>query len=716
MSRRSKKKPLQNLQRKSAAGIAPANPDPGGKWTVAGICILLAALVCAVFGQTLRHAFVNYDDNMYVSGNPHVAGGLNLKSILWAFTHPELFLWTPLTTISHMLDCQIYGLKPWGHHLTNVLLHGMSVIALFLALRQMTGAPWRCAFVAAVFAIHPLRAESVAWVAERKDVLSGLFFMLTLWAYVNYARRRSVARYLPVIFLFALGLMAKQMVVTLPCVLLLLDYWPLGRFAQPPDSPPGRVPVFVLLAVEKLPLFALSIASCAQTLLIGRGLRTVAPVAHPFLLRAANALVCYVVYIFQMAWPAGLAVYYPYPPAVPAWEALGAVALLAGISIAAIAWRRKHPAFLTGWFWYVGMMAPVIGFIPLGREGHADRYTYLPQIGLYIAVAWMCADACARLRLPRLIPAASMGLAVAVLGLCAHTQVSYWRNDESLWSHVLEVMPDNAFAHNSLGLDLASDGDADGAIAHYREALAVQPDYPEARTNMGNALFDKGDVEGAIVQYEEALKTNPRYPDAHNNLGHALLQNGQVGESIAECRKALAIDPDYVEALNNLGNALATNRELDEAIIQYQKAIKIKPDHANAHRNLAIALLHKGRVDEAVAEFQSALQIDPHDPDIQNNLAHVLATCPQAALRNGALAVELAREANQSTGGRNPVVLGTLAAAYAETGQFSDAVETAQLALELADSRSNAGVANALRTQIALYQSGKPFRDESLGK
>ena len=292
----------------------PAKPVKSRKWAVTGVCALLAAITWAVFGRTLGHEFVNYDDNAYVYENPNVVRGLSVKTIQWAFTHSDLYLWTPLTTISHMFDCQLYGLNPGGHHLTNVLLHIAAVIALFLVLQGMTGALWRSAFVAAVFAIHPLRAESVAWVAERKDVLSGLFFMLTLGAYVFYVRKRSVARYVPVALLFALGLMAKQMLVTLPCVLLLLDYWPLGRFAQTPGAARGRMPVFFCLLLEKLPLFALSAASCvADAPDREADSRAIVPVAHPLLLRHGNALVCYFVYIYQLFYPAKLAVLYPYP-------------------------------------------------------------------------------------------------------------------------------------------------------------------------------------------------------------------------------------------------------------------------------------------------------------------------------------------------------------------------------------------------------------------
>ena len=814
MSRRPKTKLFQG----QGVPAAPANPPSFGKWVVVAICILLATLVCLVFGQTLGHQFVGYDDNLYVYDNPEVAKGITLGGIEWAFTHSHGGNWHPLTTISHMLDCEIFGLKPWGHHLTNVLLHAAAAILLFLVLRQMTGALWRSAFVAAVFAVHPLHVESVAWVAERKDVLSGLFFMLTLGAYACYAQRpASRKRYVALIALFAMGLMCKPTLVTLPFLLLLLDYWPLLRFQKESD----QRHIFSIprhLVVEKIPLFALSVCSCLATLLAQeRAFGMVDKLTFPE--QIGNALVSYAVYLEQMIYPAGLAVLYPHPANnLPVRDVLSATALLGLISTGVFAWRRKHPFLLVGWLWYLGMLAPMIGLIQAGAQAHADRYTYLPQIGLYIAVAWMCAVTCARLRLASLVPGIAMGAVIAALGVCARNQTSYWENDEMLWSHALSVRPDNAFALNNLGLDLELRGKTDEAIAHYRRALEINPGYPEAHNNLGNAQLHKGHIEEAIAQYRKALESRPDYLEAHNNMGNALLQNGQVDEAIAEGRKVLEINPNHSEAHNNLanalcakgdveegishyckaieikpdyaaarsnlanallrtgqiddaitqlrkvlelnykpaeihynlGNALLQNGRVDEAISHFQKALAIQPDFADAHDNLGVVLLQTGRVDEAISHLQKALdirpggaethntlglalfskgnaaeaashyrqalKIQPDYADAQNNLAHVLATCPDASLRNGAEAVKLARQANEATGGGNPIILSTLAAAYAETGDFSDAVNTAQRALELVNSQSNAPLADLLRTQIALYKAGMPFRDKSFGK
>ncbi len=606
------------------------------RWRVAAVCLVLAAITFAVFGQTLGHEFVDFDDDLYITDNPMVARGLTFKGIVWAFTHAHSANWHPLTWLSHMLDCQLYGLHPGGHHLTNVLLHTATVIALFLVLRQMTGALWRSAFVAAVFAIHPLRVESVAWVAERKDVLSGLFFMLTIGAYVRYARRPwSLARYGLVMLLFAMGLMCKPMLVTLPLVLLLLDYWPLQRVE--PRKLSG-------LVMEKLPLLALSAAGCVATLLAQNiAIQSSGTFSLPH--RLGNALAACMVYLGQMVWPAGLAVPYPFPHnGAPTWEVALAGTLLAGLSVVAWEQRRTQPWLLMGWVWYLVMLLPVVGIIQVGGQAHADRYTYLPQIGIYMAITWLVAEWGVRWLHHGPLRVALGGLmagVLAVLMVCAWKQTAYWQNSETLWTRALACTTDNYVAHYSFG----------------------------------SALRQKGRLDEAILQYQEALRINPGYANALNNLGTALRQKGRV----------------------------------DEAITQFQLALKVMPDNEAIHFNLAKALFQKGRVDEAIIQFQMALQIEPADMEVQNNLAWLLATAPQASLRNGDKAVELARQANELAGGKNPVILGTLAAALAETGRFSEAVETAQRALRLAGAQSNIVLAGRLQLEMKLYQAGSPF-------
>jgi len=598
-----------------------------------------------------------------------------------------------------MLDCQLYGLHPGGHHLTNVLLHTATVIALFLVLRQMTGALWRSAFVAAVFAIHPLRVESVAWVAERKDVLSGLFFMLTIGAYVRYARRPwSPARYGLVVLLFALGLMCKPMLVTLPVVLLLMDYWPLQRVESA-----GK------LVLEKLPFLALSAASCVVTLVAQIGaIHSAGSFSLP--LRFANALVACKVYLDQMVYPAGLAVFYPFPRnGAPAWDVALAGTLLAAFSAVAFWQRRKQPWLLMGWLWYLVMLPPVVGIIQVGQQAHADRYTYLPQIGIYVAVTWLAAERAAKWHAGRMAIGSPMTVVLAVLMVCGWKQTTYWKNRETLWTHTLGCTTDNYPANCNLGNFLLQKGRVDEAIAHYQEALQINPTFADAHYNLGVALGRKGRVEEAIAQHQMALEISPDYADAHYNLGNNFSRLGRMDEAISQYQMALQIKPDDAAALVNLGNSFFQLGRTDQAISQYQKALQIKPDDAEARKNLGLALLKKGSVGEAITHFQKALQTGPDNPEVQNNLAWLLATCPEASLRNGDEAVRLAQRANELAGGNNPVVLRTLAAAFAEAGRFDGARRSAQKAIALARAAGRQDLAGQLSVELKRYEAGLPL-------
>jgi len=749
MSQRSKKKARQGKAAavSSSAPASPAGEMPGvegfrwlesksrpaglnDRWTVPGVCIFLAVVIWVVFGQTLRHEFVNYDDELYVYENPVVQKGLTWEGFRWALAYGNIGHWHPLTWLSHMLDCQLYGLQAGGHHLTNLLLHGAAAILLFLVLRQMTGFLWRSAFVAAVFAIHPLRVESVAWVAERKDVLSAFFFMLTLWAYTRYAqavtgdkcrvtRTVETARapglsrvtchvslfYYLVLLFFALGLLSKNMLVTMPFVLLLLDYWPLNRLS-------GFSPQVLLRRVaEKIPLFILTAASCVATALVPE---KVTPGQLPFGLRMENAVVSYVTYLWQMIHPSGLACLYPNPTNyLPLWQVAGALGLLLAISGAVFALRKTRPYLVIGWLWYVGMMIPVIGIVQISYYAHADRYTYLPQIGLYLLLTWAVADLCAGWRHRRVMLGGFSTIILVALIFCARTQAAYWRNSETLWNHTLASTSDNAVAHYNLGNVLLQKGRVNEAITQYQKALQIKPDKEEACNNLGNALLQKGNVDEAITHYQKVLQINPEFAEAHYNLGNALLQKGSVDEAIAHFQKALQINPDYADAHNNLGYALLQKGSVDEAIAHFQKALQINPDYADAHNNLGNILLEKGSVNEAIVHFQKVLEIKPDYLEVQINLAWVLATSPQASLRNGNKAVELAQRANQLTGGENPVILHTLAAAYAEVGRFSDAMRSAQKAIELAQAAGQKDLAGQLNGELKLYEAGLPFHEKS---
>jgi protein O-mannosyl-transferase len=607
------------------------------------MCVCLFVVTWAVFGQTLWYDFVNYDDPSYVYQNTKITSGINLANVAWAFTHIHSENWHPLTTITHMLDCQLHGLNAGWHHFTNVLLHAIAVVLLFVALQQMTGALWRSAFVSAVFAVHPLHVESVAWIAERKDVLSAFFFMLTLVAYLYYTRSPSVGRYLTVALAVVLGLMSKPMLVTLPFVLLLLDYWPLGRFEARRSNTRRQV---LQLVLEKIPLIALSAVSSMVTFLAQRGAIGWTE-QLPVSARISNALIAYVVYIGQMFWPTGLAVFYPHPEnRLPVWDISLAVIVLVGITAAAFVFRKKAPYFVTGWLWYLGMLVPVIGLVQVGWQGHADRYTYLPQIGLYIAVTWAVADLTRSWRFQRMALGAAALVVVGVLSWRGWLQTSYWRDSETLFTHALAVTTNNDVALNNLGI----------------------------------IFLDKGQLDDAISKLQAAIDLRPENAPAHDNLAKALLKKGQVTEAMVHYRKFLEIEPGNVEARNTLGTALIQQGKVREAIDQWQEALAIQPENGNA----------------------------------SSNLAWVFATSPEDSIRDGTRAVELAERALRISGGKIAMIYKVLAAAYAESGRFADAAETAQRGAELATTQGNPALAAELKSNLALYQSGTQLRDPSI--
>src|SRR6266496_3724821 len=702
---------------------------------IAIVCVFLIAITWVVFGQTVRYDFVNYDDNTYVYANPLISSGLTVPGAIHAFSGKHSGNWHPLTTLSHMLDCQLWGSHAGGHHLTNIVLHTIAVVLLFLILVQMTGPLWRSAFVAAVFAIHPLRVESVAWISERKDVLSVVFFMLTLGLYVRYVRYPSVKRYLAVVSSFALGLMCKPTLVTVPLVLLLLDYWPLKRFAG--ESSTRR------LILEKIPLFALSAAGAGATLWAHD--KSIIHIERlPFMWRIGNGLVTCLTYIKQMIWPARLAVFYPHPgDTLPVWEIGLAIIFLLLATAAAIALRRKRPYFFTGWFWYLLMLLPVIGLIQVGSQGHADRYTYLSQIGLYILLAWAIPDALAS-RLQRRIVGVTASAAIIVLAWCAHIQASYWRNGESLWSHAIAVTSENFIAHDGLGQFLLDHGRLDEAIDQFQVGLNIDPKYPMARTNLGialskkgrideaiahfqtvlkdypndakahlnlgPALAKKGDAQSAIASFEKTLSVQSLYPSAHYNLGMALDASGRIDEAMAHYQEAVQQDPHFAEAYYLLGNDLFRTSRLDDAIAAYEGALQSRPDYPEVENNIGLVLLKEGRAGEAIAHWENAVANESDFVPALNNLAWVLAAFPEASIRNGDKALRLADRANQLSGSKDPAVLRTLAAAYAENDRFTEATATAESGLQLANTQDNSALAKIFESDLAHYRANAPVR------
>jgi predicted TPR repeat methyltransferase len=536
------------------------------------VCLILVAITLAVYWQVGSHDFQYYDDSLNITENPHVQAGLTWQGIIWAFTTTHTSNWQPLTWLSHMVTYEMYGLHAGGHHVINLQLHIFNALLLFVILKKMTRTLWRSAFVAALFAVHPLHVESVAWVTERKDVLSTFFWFTTMWAYLCYVGYPGLTRYLLVLVSFSLGLMAKPMLVTLPFVLLLMDYWPLGRFqvghnGQEPKKFIGfrhKVLSFPRLVLEKVPLFALAAGSCIVTFLAQRSGGSVPSLGKlPLDIRIANALVSYVSYMRKTIWPAELGVFYPHRGMPPGWKVLACAGFLLTVTLAVIWARRKRPYLPVGWLWYVGTLVPVIGLVQVGEQAMADRYTYVPLIGLFIMVAWGVPELVARWRYQRPLVAVSAGVAMSSLGICAYSQVGHWANATALFQRAVNVTTNNYVAQFNLGLALAKQGRLTEAISHYSEALRINPAWAEAHNMLGNALAGQGNLQQAVFHYSEALRINPAMAEAHNNLGLALKMLGRVEEAVPHFREALRIKPDYRHARDNLGAVLATKEEVD---------------------------------------------------------------------------------------------------------------------------------------------------------
>jgi tetratricopeptide (TPR) repeat protein len=641
------------------------------------LCLLLAAVILTVFWQVEHYQFVNYDDDVYVTDNPHVRTGLQGEAVIWAFTTVHAGFWIPLTWLSYMLDYEFYGLNPGGFHLTNVLLHLVNALLLYLLLSRMTGARWRSAFVAGIFALHPLQVESVAWVTERKDVLSTLFWMLTLVAYLRYVERPRTTGYLVLLAAFSLGLMAKPMLVTLPFVLFLLDFWPLHRLG-PSASPPvtkskecGKsiLPLtpFSPLFWEKVPLLVLAATASVLayfTQEMGGAVRSLG--GWPLNLRIANALVSYVTYLAKAIWPNRLAVFYPYPEAIPLWQAAGAGFLLVALSILVIRARHRFPYLVVGWLWFLTTLLPVIGLVQVGLQAMADRFTYVPIIGLTIIVGWGVPDLLAQYRSRLVVLAVSATIVLSVLTARSWVQVQHWRNSTVLFEHALQVTQDNFLAHNNLGAELFDQGKVHEAIDHYYQAVQIRPDYDRAYFNLGNAFAELGDIdaarryyskapsfkpaeahnnlgrafaiqgrlEDAIANYLEALSLKPDLAEAYNNMGNVLARQGKFAEAIDYFSRALALDPDLAEAHDNLGRALARQKKFAEAIDHFSRALALKPDFAEVHCHLGNTLARLGKLDEAVTHYTNALTLKPNLAEAHNNLGVVLAR--QGKLRDAA--------------------------------------------------------------------------------
>jgi protein O-mannosyl-transferase len=670
----------------------PVRGRPGLPAWLLAVWLVLGTM--ALYWSATRCDFVNLDDSLHVTANVQVQKGLTLDSLKWAWLNPVNCIWHPVTVWSHMLDCQLFGLNPWGHHLSSVLLHAVNTGLVFLMLRGLTGARWRSVLVAALFGWHPLHVESVAWVAERKDVLSSFFGLLALMAYARYAQVQSLKSkvqslkpeagtedaesgmqkpaipntqhatrlashactfYLLSLFCFALGLMSKPMLVTWPCVMLLLDYWPLRRNAEcrirNAESDAGaagqwRTLPWTKLVWEKAPFFVLAVAASVVTFVVQQRAGALAAVENlPLGARSGNALISYGRYLGKLFWPTELAVFYPHPRQWPLGQVLLAGVLLLGLSVLVWLVRRRYPYLLVGWLWFCGTLAPVSQVVQTGGHAMADRYTYLPSLGMLILTVWGVRELTRRWRYCALAVSVAGGATLVVCLELTRQQIGFWKDSETLFRHALDVTENNhlahcalanallekgqiddalrqlhealrlrpgfAGAHNLLGVTLAKKGQIDEAVSQIQEALRLKPDCAEAYYNLGTALNEKGQNDEAIRQFQAAIRLKPDYAEAHYNLGAALDRKGQTDEAIRQYQEALRAKPNYADVHNNLGIALGKKSQVDEAIRQFQEAIRLKPDHADARYNLGLLLGNKGQMDEAIRQFQEALRLKP---------------------------------------------------------------------------------------------------------
>jgi tetratricopeptide (TPR) repeat protein len=735
-------------------------------WRPLLLSALLGAGVLAVFWPLVHSDFIKLDDGFYVAHNPHIAAGLTQEGVAWAFRTGYQGNWHPLTWLSHMLDAQLFGLNPGWHHLINLVLHAANTVLLFWLLRNLTGNFWRSGCVAALFALHPLHVESVAWISKRKDVLSTLFFLLSLLAYERYARAAGQPPgpvpgqgrlfYALTLLCFALGLMSKPMLVTLPLVLLLLDFWPLERFQLPGDSnspTPAKAKAAVValrpLLLEKIPVFVLSIVSSLATLVAQSAAGATAYLHLGFGQRVANAVISYWRYVAKTFWPVDLAVYYPLVGApgtampIGAWQFLLASSLLAGIS-GWVLWRlKKAPWFAIGWFWYLGTLVPVIGLIQVGGQAMADRYTYIPLIGLFMGLVWGAAELAARRR-PALVTAAvAGGLAVAVCVPLTRAQVRYWNNNLALFQHTLTVTGHNALARYQLGIECRDRGSTNQALDYFKASVADDPSYAASYTEIGAILeaegrraealqfyqhslekapraeslharlaallWADGKRDAALSEYQAAAKYAPASSDAHYNLALALAQCGRFAEAAPQFAAVLRINPADTDALACQAETLMQLGRMDEAERRLRELAHLRPTDAETQQKLGVVLNRQKKFDEALAQFRKVVTLKPDWPAGLNALAWLLATHPSREARNGAEAAQLAERACALTGGNDPRFLGTLDAAYAENGRFEEAIQAAERTRQAARAAGQAELAQAAEARIEIYRARQPF-------
>jgi tetratricopeptide (TPR) repeat protein len=729
------------------------------------ICLALATGTALLYAPVLHFSYVALDDQLYFDN--HILQGFSWAGLRWCFATTLGSMWHPLTWVSHMLDFQFFGALFGGHHATNVALHILSSVMLFLLLRRMTGAMWRSAMVAALFAWHPLHVESVAWLAERKDGLSAFFWMLTIWAYIRYVEENtknihglhrssspnpnpsssvpsvksvrtlgappdivldvksgsSAAFYILALLFFALGLMAKPVLVTMPFVLLLLDWWPLGRMRgmqsdewRMQNANRGRegsdaVPFWGLVR-EKIPFCLLSIVFSVLTL--AASARNAAPLAMlPLTLRLGNCAVSYFLYVAKTVWPENMVVLYPFVPQWPAWRIGAASLFVVVVSATALRLWRSRPYFLLGWLWYLGILVPVIGLVQVGVEHMADRYSYIPSIGLFVIFCWGASDLLGGWRHGKMILG---GLAWAVLlgcALVAENQLQYWRNSDTLFIHNLEVAPNSYVAHAAYAAYFYNNRQVEKAAAESQKSILIKPGYPFSHTVLGECLLQQGKPDQAAAQFQIALQAQPAAEDARLGYGNALLVQNLPAQAARQFTTVLAANPDNPEAHFLMGQALLKQGDLSGARAQYSKAMSLVKRYSDAQFQLAVVLARQGNIQEAVKNYRAAKSVPQGVEDflVLNNLAWILAASPLPEYRDGSKAVELATRARDLDHSRHPLVIGTLAAAYAEAGRFDEAVAAARQAHDLALAQGDQTVAARNLALLEIYRSHHAYHE-----
>ena len=760
------------------------------------ILLISAALVVTtlVAYEPIRHNnFVHYDDNAYITENPNVIGGITRTSIVWAFTKPYAANWHPLTWLSHMLDCEIYGLNPQGHHITSVLIHIINCVLLFIVLYKTTRAMWPSAFVAAIFALHPLHVDSVAWAAERKDVLSGLFWMLTMLAYVYYTERPNFKRYAFVLAVFLMGLMSKPMLVTLPFALILLDWWPLNRIARHRND---TLPVhtnrrttridypkvsLLHLVAEKIPLFVLSVISSVATVIAQKSGGTIATLEYfPMDSRVGNAFISYIGYILKTLWPNRLAVLYPQiRTSFSDATVVVCMLLFVLISIFMLYAGRRRKYIAVGWLWYVGTLVPVIGIVQVGIQAMANRYMYMPMLGLLIIIAWAVKELIDWRPHLRTVAAVSATIVLSLAVILTRMQVKHWQNDMTLCEYTLKVTKNNALIENNYGGAFIEAKRFDEAALHFKKSLLIIPVYADARNNLGKvylkqekfseavacfnevlrqngdstqthyclavALNAQGKYNDAVKHFAAVLSLDPKYPSARDKMGFALIAANRPNEAIACFNELLRQNRDSAEAHYNLAIALGMQKKYDEAIEHLAKVLQLNPAYPEAHNKMGLALMAVGKNDEAIKYLNEGLKINkdqetyanlgsayiqvgkydlaienltkaielkPDNIDVLNKLAWLFAVVDNTTIHNAPKAVEFAQRGCELTGYKDPMLLDTLAVAYAAAGRFDEAKATAERALNIAKETGRENLAAEIQKRIKLYEANQPYQQK----